>query len=625
MQSIDNDPCLHSIPALALDKFRLPLFALLAAVLGWLFWHNHGWLLLCTGLAIFLFGMQCLEEGLRQLAGGSLERLLARSTGTPRKGLMFGIAGTTLLQSSTLVSLLTIAFLGSGLIQLAGGIAIILGANLGATTGIWLLALAGQNVSLSPVALPLIVFGVLGSFAGPRGKAAGRVMLGVAFIFLGIDGLRTGFEALGGTTDFASNGETGLVQTLLFVAIGLVATVVLQSTHAVLMLALAALAGGQLQLDQSLAIAIGSNVGSSVSTAVVGMFGSNRSGQRLALFHVLFNVTTALLALLLLTPLTWTMKTLAGLGGFDDNALLQLALFHTLFNAGGVALFWPLQARMATLLAKWLPDRIDPALPDAAGAPGMQRLRAHYLGAPALESVDAATAAVVLELRHLGSLSLEVISQALCLPADLYRHPSPEPALLEARPDDPACHDVEQLYQQRIKGVYGDLLTFMGRLEMPLDEAHQHFWANSQMAALSMVNAVKDAKHLQKNLGLRLREPASPVRDAYVALRRNLFEQIRAMHEVVRAGEVEAGIKRLRALDQHAADFDAAFRARLFEHVRLGVLDGLAAGSLLNDARYAERIYHSLRQVFALVQEPESLQRLRQQAAEDARTRAGTV
>ena len=281
-----------------LDKFRLPLFVLLAAALGWSFWRDDGWLQLCAGLAIFLFGMQCLEEGLRQLAGGSLEKLLARSTGTPARGLAFGIVGTTLLQSSTLVSLLAIAFLGSGLIQLAGGIAIILGANLGATTGIWLLALAGQNVSLAPAALPMLVFGVLGSFAGPRGKAAGRVLLGIAFIFLGIDGLRAGFEAMGGSTGFDANGTTGVAQTLLFVLIGLVATVVLQSTHAVLMLALAALAGGQLQLDQSLAIAIGSNVGSSVSTAVVGMFGSNRSGQRLALFHVLFNVTTAVLALL---------------------------------------------------------------------------------------------------------------------------------------------------------------------------------------------------------------------------------------------------------------------------------------------------------------------------------------
>ncbi len=157
------------------------LLILLAVVgLGTSFWRNDGWLELCAGLALFLFGMQCLEEGLRELAGGKLERLLARSTATPFKGLLFGLGGTMLLQSSTLVSLLTLAFISTGLVKLAGGIAILFGANLGSTTGIWLLALAGQNVSLSPLALPLLVFGVMAGLLHARGKAGGRILLGIA-------------------------------------------------------------------------------------------------------------------------------------------------------------------------------------------------------------------------------------------------------------------------------------------------------------------------------------------------------------------------------------------------------------------------------------------------------------
>ena len=176
-----------------LVKLLLP--ALVVVALSWSFWSNEGWLQLCAGLALFLFGMQCLEEGLRDLAGSHLEQLLARSTATPFKGLLFGMGGTVLLQSSTLVSLLTIAFISTGLIKLAGGVAILLGANLGATSGIWLLAMAGQNLSLSPLALPLLVFGVLASFTGDKGKAAGRVVLGIAFIFLGIDQIKAGFSS----------------------------------------------------------------------------------------------------------------------------------------------------------------------------------------------------------------------------------------------------------------------------------------------------------------------------------------------------------------------------------------------------------------------------------------------
>ena len=134
------------------------LLCVVLLALAYSFWHSPAWLQLCYGLALFLFGMQCIEEGLHKAAGGTLERLLARSTATPAKGLLFGMGATFVLQSTTLVSLLTIAFLSTGLIQLAGGIAVILGTNLGATSGIWLLALAGQNISLAPVALPMLVF-----------------------------------------------------------------------------------------------------------------------------------------------------------------------------------------------------------------------------------------------------------------------------------------------------------------------------------------------------------------------------------------------------------------------------------------------------------------------------------
>ncbi|MGY2498740.1 hypothetical protein, partial [Klebsiella pneumoniae] len=106
---------------------------------------------------------------------------------------------------------------------------------------IWLLAMAGQNLSLSPLALPLLVFGVLAGFFGPKSKAAGRIVLGIAFIFLGIDQIKDGFASFGDGLDMSGYQEGGLRGALLFTAIGLAITVVLQSSHATLMLTLAAL------------------------------------------------------------------------------------------------------------------------------------------------------------------------------------------------------------------------------------------------------------------------------------------------------------------------------------------------------------------------------------------------
>ncbi|MBC9252635.1 sodium:phosphate symporter [Pseudomonas alcaligenes] len=600
---------------------RAILLVLLVAALAWSFWASAGWLQLCAGLALFLFGMQCLEEGLRQLAGSKLEQLLGRSTATPGKAMLFGIGGTMLLQSSTLVSLLTIAFISTGLIQLAGGIAILFGANLGATSGIWLLAMAGQNLSLSPLALPLLVLGVLAGFNGAKSKAAGRIVLGIAFIFLGIDQIKEGFASFGGELDMGAYQVEGLSGQLLFSAIGLVGTVVLQSSHATLMLTLAALAGGQLELGQSLAIAIGSNVGSSVSTAVVGSLGGNRSGQRLALAHVLFNVVTALLAFVLLAPFTGLVLWLAGLAGFGDNSLIQLALFHSLFNAFGVLLFWPWQGRLAQLLVRWLPESVEPqVLITELATPGPQEpplTRARYLSEQALDSVDAAASAVMQELRHLGRLSLEVICHALYLPVAQLAQARVDEALLRAAPDARAL-DAEALYQRHIKGVYGDLLSFMGRLELPLDEAHRQFWLAAQLAALQLVDAVKDAKHLQKNLGQQLRQPPSTVRGAYVELRGHLLALLHDLHELARTElSDEAWSARLHLLDDEAAEFDRTYRERLFAMVRQGQLDGLQTSSLMNDLGYVGRIFQSLRNVLLLAEEQGPLYGLRQVAMEN--------
>ena len=178
---------------------------------------------------------------------------------------------------------------------------------------------------------------MLASFSGDKGKAAGRIVLGIAFIFLGIDQIKTGFSSFGGM-DLSQYHAGGLTGQLLFVGIGLLATVVLQSSHATLMLTLTALAAGQLDLTQALATAIGANIGTSVTTAFVGSLGGNRSGQRLAPRHVLFNVTTAIPAIALL-PTAWLVQWLVAPLGLGENRLIQLALFHSLFNGMGVLLF----------------------------------------------------------------------------------------------------------------------------------------------------------------------------------------------------------------------------------------------------------------------------------------------
>ncbi|MNQ25968.1 phosphate:Na+ symporter [Pseudomonas linyingensis] len=577
---------------------------LLVAALLVSFWFSTGWTQLAGGLALFLFGMQCLEEGLRMLAGGRLERILAKATDGVWKSLGFGILATALVQSSSLVSLLTIAFLGTGLIGLAAGLCIIFGANLGTTSGIWLLALAGQSASLGSLALPLAVIGILLGFNGPRAKGIGRLLFGICLLFLGIDLMQSGFSGATAWLDPASIRVPGLLGTLLFVGAGLLATVLLQSSHAALMLTLTALAGGQVGLEQAFALAIGANIGTTI-TAVLGSLGGARAGKRLALGHVLFNLGTGGLAILLVAPLAALTGQIAAWLGLGDNALLKLALFHTLFNGLGLLLFVPWHRGLAVRLERWLPDVAEPQvliteMQGATQAPAVTHAR--YLDESALGSAGAAVQAVARELQHLARLSLEVICHALYLPVDQLGSRQVDEALLRSSAQTAGrTLDAEQLYQRHIKGVYSDLVSYMGRLEVSLDEAHSRAWIASQLVALQLVDAVKDAKHLQKNLGRLLVNGEPAVSAAYADLRRQLLWVLREMRAISLLDLPAETLKaRLELFDSQAAKFDAAFRERLFAAVREKRLDGLQASSLMNDLGYASRIGQSLRNVLLL-------------------------
>lgn len=568
--------------------FKPLFFLVLALGLMYSFWRSNAWLELCYGLALFLFGMQCIEEGLHNAAGGALSRLMERSTATPVKGMFFGLGATFILQSSTLVSLLTIAFLSTGLITLAGGIAIIFGTNLGATSGVWLLALAGQNVSLSAAAVPMLVLGILAGFAGNKGKTLGRVLVGIALIFLGIDAVKGGFQGLGGQMDMASFRVQGFWGVLLFVGIGLALTMVLQSSHATLILTLAALAGGQIHVMQAFAIAVGSNVGTSLSTAIVGMLGSERSGQRLAMVHLIFNTVTALLSLILWWPLTRGVTGLAAWLGM--GALLQLALFHTLFNAIGLAAFWPFQARLANALERWLPDKAPVGLPESE----TEAVEPLYLNDNMLRSGDTALQAVCRETGHLREVCLAAVARILYLPKGILNEAEtdapPPPAL-------PLKTHAEDIYKRQIKPLYSALLDFTSKIDIEGDE-QQQVLTEAHMEAWRMAEMVKEAKHLQKNLYHNLSDEHSPLYADYLRLRKQLYRIIRRFHAVQTADAAQRPAAE-QSLRNSVQALDKA-HVRVLAKLRRKEIGGWQVSSLLNDLNYARRISWGLVEVLDL-------------------------
>ncbi len=216
-----------------LKKILLPTIFL---TLTYGFWVSPEFKEIAAGVAIFLFGMLFLEEGFKRFTGGVLENLLRRTTDRLWKSFTLGVVSTTIMQSSSLVSVITISFLSAGLIGLAEGIGIIFGANLGTTTGAWIVAGFGLKVNISAYAMPMLVFGVILVMQRVKPlKGVGYVLAGLGFLFLGIHFMKEGFEAFKATLDLAEYAVPGLAGLLLFTLIGLAATVIMQSSHATAM------------------------------------------------------------------------------------------------------------------------------------------------------------------------------------------------------------------------------------------------------------------------------------------------------------------------------------------------------------------------------------------------------
>jgi phosphate:Na+ symporter len=308
------------------------------------------------GLGLFLLGMVLLTDGLKALAGESLRGFLARFTGGRFSSMASGAAITALVQSSSATTLTTIGFVSAGLLSFEQAVGVIVGANLGTTSTGWLVSLLGLKLSVGKLALPVVGVGaLLKLLTRERGAALGLAISGFGLVFIGIETLQGGMSELAGHFQPEDMPSAALPGRLLLVLLGVLMTVVMQSSSAAVATTLTALHAGTLGFDQAAALVIGQNVGTTV-TAGLGAIGATTAAKRTALAHVSFNVSAGLLAFLALRPAVAGTEALCGALGVSSPALL-LAAFHTLFNLAGVLLIVPLVQPFADLIRRTVPER----------------------------------------------------------------------------------------------------------------------------------------------------------------------------------------------------------------------------------------------------------------------------
>ncbi|RMF12828.1 MAG: Na/Pi cotransporter family protein [Candidatus Dadabacteria bacterium] len=314
---------------------------------------------LITGLGLFLFGLERLEFGLDHFAGDRMRRLLERYTDSYWQGLALGTVVTALLQSSSVVSLIVLAFVGAGLMGLRNALGVIIGANIGTTMTGWIVAVFGFRVDVGAGALQIAGMGGLLVFflsRSRRAQALGMACVGFGLLFTGLEAMKTATDGLAGQVDWLGLREAPL---LVWVAVALVVTAVVQSSSAVIAIMLSLLNANLISIEQGAAIVIGADVGTSV-TAVLGAIGENAVKKQVAAAHVLFNLAINVFAYLALTPLLWLIQ---HVGGIQDPLLLTVA-FHSSFNLAGAFLIVPVLGPFVRWLTRMFPVPKTPGLVD---------------------------------------------------------------------------------------------------------------------------------------------------------------------------------------------------------------------------------------------------------------------
>ena len=554
---------------------RKIFFGVFLSLLAVILYFNPNFKTISAGVAILLFGMIMLEEGFRVFTKGPLQNILKKATDKLYKSITAGALVTALIQSSSLVSVITISFISAGLISLSGGLGLIFGANIGTTTTAWLVAGFGLKIKISTLAMPMLIFGLIFSFQKKVAlKGIGNVLAGLGFFFLGIHYMKEGFDVFKEYIDLTQFAVSGFLGVLIYAGLGVIITTILQSSSATLALILTALAAGQIEYENALALAIGANIGTTI-TAVLGSIGSNIAGKRLAGAHFIFNVSTGLIALVLIFPLARLVNYLANLLNIASNDFtLKLALFHTIFNILGVLIMIPFINSLGKLLLKIFKEKRDKDIDEPK-----------YLNEAVLEFPGTAITALINESKFLFKNAIfEIVAHGLNIhKTDIQSDLKIKKIIAKSTSDMET--DVENLYYKKVKTIYGEILRYAttAQSNLKLTKKQNSAVTDIKIANRKMVEIIKDVRELNKNITLSLSSVNPHLLKEYDSFRKKATKVLRIIYLFRTEENPEKYAEKLQELKVDAKESIRQSNKSIDKLIRKDLISAEMAASLFND------------------------------------------
>jgi len=556
---------------------------LLFLIFAWFIVTNNDAKTIISGIAIFLIGMHYMENGFKLFSGGTLETILENFTSTTPKAIGTGFLATSVVQSSSLISVIIISFLSAELIGLAQAIGVVFGSNIGTTTTAWLVSSFGLKIKIAQYALPMLIFGVIMQFSKHNSyKGLGSVLIGLGFIFLGISYMKEGFETMKQGLDLAEYAMSGYLGVFVYILFGAVATVVIQSSSATMAIIITALASGQIDYINALSLAIGANIGTTV-TAILGSLASNKNGKRLAVAHFIFNIITGAIAIIFIYQLKDLVDWLATLTTISaDDYAMKLALFHTIFNVIGVLVVAPFTKTLVRYL-----ETLFCVKEEGRGVP-------KYLTDEVMEIPASAMEAMRLETIHLYDKSLEAIVHAMNLHRrEIFSDREVKEVVKHSR--IPIKIDINEIYQQDIKNLYSEILRYSSKTQSYMDEEGNNKIYELKLTARTIIEMVKDVRELQKNLNFFMKSKNKFMIKEYNKLRQELVTILRKIQEI-RESEQESTeiLTQVEVLKEKAHDNEVFLNQNIDTLIRENKIDSKMASSLINDVGFTYSICKKL-------------------------------
>ncbi|MCI2103613.1 MAG: Na/Pi cotransporter family protein [Sphaerochaeta sp.] len=321
-------------------------------------------------LGLFLYGMKLLSEGLQKTAGDKLKNILKMMTKNRFVAVLTGIFITVLIQSSSATTVMVVSFVNAGLMTLVQSIGVIFGANIGTTFTGWIVAILGFKMDISILALASIGISAPMLFS-KKGKTREKadVFLGFGILFLGLHFMQDSIPDLSGNVEvlswLARFNSNNILNILLFVLIGTLITVIVQSSSATTVMVLTMAYNGYLGVNTAAALILGSNIGTTI-TAFLASIGTSTAAKRAAMAHIMFNVLGTVITLIFFRPMLHICNALTPgdiytMTGKELNESLPtfLAMFHTLFNLFNTIIFFPFVKPYARMIEKMVPDTAE--------------------------------------------------------------------------------------------------------------------------------------------------------------------------------------------------------------------------------------------------------------------------